>query len=403
MSFGDILIGVIFVLALGAGIGMTPAAETTNEFFWTKASYVIAALALAIGFFFWLFEEERHLAQRTILGSVVGMFIFVGIPELLSWVSSKEAAKHSSFGDAREKSSEGRTSEEPKPETAALLKSPPSTPGQGGKGGDTKVFGSNGIAVGGPGGKGGDGGGGEAHGDNAKVFGSEGGQAGQAGGQGGRGGRSGAELVVGVPNRQLLDGTWLWDYSRGRDESVSMQAPLFIECRRELLPTVHVRGDKMHSLFLSYSGEEVIDDTFQLSTWEYPAGTQDATSTFTGVAVFRCEITNYDKQSIFDVQIAMSIRYVEATMGNGVVSMNEHSIAHQATKKFKIPKIEPGSENRFVFYLLNGSEYFAQVQLPPNATYITADNSQRRVANFLPPSTDSKDNQLIFPPRVGPA
>jgi hypothetical protein len=77
----------------------------------------------------------------------------------------------------------------------------------------------SGKAIGGAGGGGGVGRGGD--GGDAKVvgdgmaLGGEGGEAGQVD-RGGRGGRSPLE-VLGVPNRQLPDGTWLWDYGRGGD------------------------------------------------------------------------------------------------------------------------------------------------------------------------------------------
>lgn len=89
----------------------------------------------------------------------------------------------------------------------------------GGKGGDAKVSGNNSVAIGGigggsgPGGKGGDGGSAEAAGDNSFAMGGEGGEAGQAG-RGGRGGRSPFE-ILGVPNTQLPDGTYLWDRGKG--------------------------------------------------------------------------------------------------------------------------------------------------------------------------------------------
>ncbi len=77
-----------------------------------------------------------------------------------------------------------------------------------------------GFAKGGPGGRGGPwgpgGNGGDAHAKgNAIALGGEGGEAGQLD-RGGNGGRSAAE-VHGILNRQLPDGSWLWNYSRGGD------------------------------------------------------------------------------------------------------------------------------------------------------------------------------------------
>ena len=71
----------------------------------------------------------------------------------------------------------------------------------GGKGGDVKAVGENGVAIGGkgggggPGGKGGDGGSSEGIGDNIFVMGGEGGEAGQAN-RGGKGGRSPLHVLM---------------------------------------------------------------------------------------------------------------------------------------------------------------------------------------------------------------
>lgn len=91
--------------------------------------------------------------------------------------------------------------------------------GAGGKGGNA-IAEDNGFAKGGPGGRGGPwspgGEGGDAHAKgNATALGREGGEAGQYE-RGGKGGRSAAE-VHGIPNSQLPDGSWLWDYGRGGD------------------------------------------------------------------------------------------------------------------------------------------------------------------------------------------
>jgi hypothetical protein len=90
--------------------------------------------------------------------------------------------------------------------------------GSGGAGGDAHADGPNSVAIGGPGGGGGVGlggpGGSVQAGSGGLVAGGEGGEAGQPDGRGGRGGRNGLE-AAGIPNRQLPDGIWLWDYGRG--------------------------------------------------------------------------------------------------------------------------------------------------------------------------------------------
>jgi ribosomal protein L37AE/L43A len=94
-----------------------------------------------------------------------------------------------------------------------------SSNGQGGKGGNASVSG-NGTAMGGRGGgggvdgKGGDGGDANVVGDGF-AMGGEGGEAGQLN-RPARGGRSPFE-ILGIPNEQLPDGSWLWEKGRGGD------------------------------------------------------------------------------------------------------------------------------------------------------------------------------------------
>ena len=93
-------------------------------------------------------------------------------------------------------------------------------PGTGGAGGSVKV--GSGYGIGGKGGRGGvSGSGSGGAGGNVEIegegfgLGGEGGDAGQAD-SGGKGGRSPFE-VLGVPNYQLPDGRWLWEFGRGGD------------------------------------------------------------------------------------------------------------------------------------------------------------------------------------------
>ena len=92
---------------------------------------------------------------------------------------------------------------------------------RGGRGGNATASGINSRAIGGKGGgsgpygTGGAGGDAETKGENSFSMGGEGGEAGQVD-RGGKGGRGPME-VLGIPNRQLPDGTWLWDIGKGGD------------------------------------------------------------------------------------------------------------------------------------------------------------------------------------------
>jgi hypothetical protein len=174
MGAVELLISVIFVLALGVGITLTTSAISPPEFFWTRICYILAATALAAGYFLWISQAPRSAWTRVLLGSVVGISVFVGLPALLQWVNVRATA-------------------------ALTLSQATSLPaGAGGTAGSARVEYGEGDAKGGKGGKGGAPGGGPGgKGGDATVIGGkgsalagDGGDAGQNLGDGGQGGSS---------------------------------------------------------------------------------------------------------------------------------------------------------------------------------------------------------------------
>jgi hypothetical protein len=190
MGAVELLIGVIFVLALGVGITLTTSAISPPEFFWTRICYILAATALAAGYFLWISQAPRSAWMRVLLGSVVGISVFVGLPALLQWVNVRAT-------------------------TALALSQAASLPaGAGGTAGSARVEYGDGDAKGGKGGKGGvPGGGPGGKGGDATVIGGkgsalagDGGDAGQNPGAGGQGGASAwPKMVAADPLLQRVD------------------------------------------------------------------------------------------------------------------------------------------------------------------------------------------------------
>lgn len=94
MGTVEILIGVVFVLLVGACIGLTPAASLPWEFFACRAGFAIAAVAAAAGFVSWARKKMRApLFSRVaivLVGFIALMIITCGTPLSFYWVSVRE-------------------------------------------------------------------------------------------------------------------------------------------------------------------------------------------------------------------------------------------------------------------------------------------------------------------------
>ena len=86
----EFLVGVIAVFAAGTGIALTLGGTSGAEFWWARACYVVAAIALTAAYFYWDYESPRSPAARLIIGSIVGVLVIAVTPELLRWVNARE-------------------------------------------------------------------------------------------------------------------------------------------------------------------------------------------------------------------------------------------------------------------------------------------------------------------------
>src|SRR6266702_3847069 len=92
MGLIEILIGVVFVLAFGTGVGVTTSANTAAEFMFARACYVVAAIALVAAYLWWLHEADRTPFPRVAVGILAALISLVGVPEAIRWVGARAAA-----------------------------------------------------------------------------------------------------------------------------------------------------------------------------------------------------------------------------------------------------------------------------------------------------------------------
>jgi hypothetical protein len=97
----ELLLGVVFAVALGAAFTMTTSAATGVEFWIARACFVLAALAAAAAYLVW---RARWRSQpisswfaEIILGLLAICVVVVGLPASLYWVHVRELKMLSNF------------------------------------------------------------------------------------------------------------------------------------------------------------------------------------------------------------------------------------------------------------------------------------------------------------------
>ena len=90
MGFVELLLGVVFVGAVGIGFAMIPDAKTRGEFSAVKWSFAIAFLAIPTAYIYWLHEVKPHIYLQFVFGIIALIILSVIAPKTLKWIASKE-------------------------------------------------------------------------------------------------------------------------------------------------------------------------------------------------------------------------------------------------------------------------------------------------------------------------
>ncbi len=92
-------------------------------------------------------------------------------------------------------------------------------------------------------------------------------------------------------------------------------------------------------------------------------------------------LTNYSKDTIFGVEMVFGIQFREAINKNENLKVSGKSVMARMWP-IKIPKIEPGEEKAFVFYVRNNSHHFATVVVPEFAHIETDVNINMKIKSY---------------------
>ena len=87
----DILLGVAFPLLFGTGVALVTAGDGTAEFLASRVCFVLAATDVAALVIWWLYSSENSSWKMTVAASI-GIIVILGLPQMLKWADSREAA-----------------------------------------------------------------------------------------------------------------------------------------------------------------------------------------------------------------------------------------------------------------------------------------------------------------------
>jgi hypothetical protein len=112
----ELLLSVVFAVALGAAFTMTTSAATGFEFSVARAFFVLAAIAAMTAYLVWRAKWRSRaissLSTEIGFGVLAACLVFVGLPASLYWIHARELKTLSNFPYLRALLNEDRTLKE---------------------------------------------------------------------------------------------------------------------------------------------------------------------------------------------------------------------------------------------------------------------------------------------------
>src|SRR5258708_39686416 len=90
MSPIELLVGVVFVLCVGPGLGLGAMGDASSiEYLVARICFAVGALALSGAYFYWFSEGDRSARAVVLVGTIVGLYIFVALPLEFMWLAAR--------------------------------------------------------------------------------------------------------------------------------------------------------------------------------------------------------------------------------------------------------------------------------------------------------------------------
>src|ERR1700730_769797 len=105
-------------------------------------------------------------------------------------------------------------------------------------------------------------------------------------------------------------------------------------------------------------------------------------------SIYRCKITNYASIPLFKMSIALHLTFMEAVKDSAAnTSLSSGAVTIDRDWPLEIPKIDPGKDSSFAFYMLNMSTQFVRVMLPVRVSFMAGLDGQRKSADLIQTTT----------------
>jgi hypothetical protein len=115
--------------------------------------------------------------------------------------------------------------------------------------------------------------------------------------------------------------------------------------------------------------------------------------------VYKCQITNYASVPLFKMSIALRLTFMEAVKKDSAASTTLSSGAVTIDREWplEIPKIDPGEDSSFAFYMINVSAQYVRVLLPTKVSFMAGLDGQIKSVDLVQPTINTG---MILPPRM---
>ena len=104
----------------------------------------------------------------------------------------------------------------------------------------------------------------------------------------------------------------------------------------------------------------------------------------------RCSLINFGDETIFNIPLTFKASFV--TLSNG---QNESKIIATADMTTIVTSLDRGRSSPFVVHIFTlNRKFVVQIELPTTGSYVTASDSTKKEAHFLPPNINPV---VLFP------
>jgi hypothetical protein len=174
----------------------------------------------------------------------------------------------------------------------------------------------------------------------------------------------------------------------GNPQPRANEPSVYLECHYSAMPT-RLPGGRVYVLNLwpmpAANGEGGLMEYFSLA--EPPELKWPTNASGMPLAVQHCEITNDGNAAIYSIETAVQLQFREVLVDRDNPNVSRSGTVILARPwLISVPRLDPGTDRAFSFYIWNMSQLFAQVALPDDATGLVLGENQRRSIRIIHPA-----------------